>query len=70
MTNYEQRLILDLRRSQGKVVGKLEKRLDRHGGKLQLLRQNAGALEARIVALEALLDALLAEGDPSRRDER
>ncbi len=54
MTNYEQQLIRDLRRSQGKIIGKLEKRLDRTQAKLELTRMSAKSTLARLIRLEEL----------------
>ncbi len=55
MTNYEQQLIRELRRSQGKIIGKLEKRLDRTQAKLELTRGSLKAVLARLLRLEEVM---------------
>ncbi len=65
MSNYEQQLIRELRRSQGKVIGKLEKRLDRAVSRAQTISHAVHSQQKRILALERQIDLIIfARGDP------
>ncbi len=62
MTKYEQQLIRDLRRSQGKVIGRLEKRLDRQVNRATENYQRIASLVDRVHELEQLV-AIYISGD-------
>lgn len=63
MTNYEQRLIADLRRSQGKAMGKIEARLDRANIRIESLREMIKTLAIRLNKAESLVVAAFLDRD-------
>ncbi len=69
MTNYEQKLISDLRRAQGKAMGRLEKRIDRATERSRTLSTVIQQLLKRIEILEFnLLGDPPEEGEPEDED--
>lgn len=63
MSNYEQRLINDLRRSQGKVIGKLEARIDRLVRSQARVRADLKTLAGTVAKQHSLLMAVFADKD-------
>ncbi len=63
MTNYEQKLIADLRRQQGRVIGRIEKRLDRANSRHDDLTQTIVKMMIRLQKAEQLLVAAFLDRD-------
>ncbi len=59
MTNYEQRLISDLRRSQGKALGKLDKRIDRASDARQRMRADLKDLRDEVAGIQIVMDRVV-----------
>ncbi len=63
VSNYEQRLISDLRRSQGRAMGKLDARIDRQMAVIKRQRAHLVLLARKVHRLEDLVTAAFLDRD-------